>query len=246
MTVICDDILELVSSGEQGVENRPEFIDHLRGCARCRDEAPALLAAARAIRAAPAAALVGHPATDQIVALALDPDAAALDVNRSAAEHVTGCATCTAEVQEVRRAEQKRTLQRHTRPGLGALISALGGVLPDLTHGPFPVRVALASTLGLLVLAYPAYVGLRDFPRVKGQMGDIELRTRQLAAEVRDLSTSLAQANQTLTRLSHWSGPLRLFALTSPVRGQALKQTINVDPAEPYVLVSVRPILAET
>jgi hypothetical protein len=244
--VICDDILELVTSGEKDVEVRPEFIEHLKGCARCRDEAPALLAAARAIRAAPVEALAGHPASDQIVALAMDPEAAALEVNRRVAEHVTGCATCTAELQEVRRAEQKRTsLRRRGRPALRALISALRSALPDLTYGARPARVALVTSLGLLLLAYPAFLGLHQFPRVKEQMGDLELRTKQLEAQIRDLSISLAQANQAAIRLSHWSGPLRLFALTSPVRGQTATQTISVDPAEPYVLVSVRPILAE-
>ncbi len=243
--MICNDILELVTSAEKDVEGRPEFIEHLKGCAQCRDEAPALLAAARAIRAAPVEALAGHPASDQIVALAMDPEAAALDVNRRVAEHVTGCATCSAELQEVRRAEHDRLSHKRARPGPAALISALRSVLQNLTYGPFPARVALVTSLGLVLLAYPAFLGLRQLPRVKGQMEDLELRTKQLEAQIRDLSTSLAQANQAATRLSHWSGPLRLFALTSPVRGQTATQTISVDPAEPYVLVSVRPILAE-
>src|SRR5262245_38802747 len=119
MTLTCDEILELLSAGEAGIESRPEYMNHLRGCARCRQEAPALLSAVRAIRSAPAEAIAGHPASDQIVALAMDPDAAALEVNRSAAEHVSGCATCAAEIQEVRRAEQRRMSPTHARPRLG-------------------------------------------------------------------------------------------------------------------------------
>jgi hypothetical protein len=96
----------------------------------------------------------------------------------------------------------------------------------------------------VLILAYPAFLGLRVLPRVEGQMGDLELRTRQLEAESRDQAASLAHANEALARLGRWSGPLRLFTLTSPVRGQSVQQTISVDPAAPYVLVSLRPILA--
>lgn len=242
----CDDILELVSSGEKDVEGRPEFIEHLKGCARCRDEAPALLSAARAIRAASPEALAGHPASDQIVALAMDSEAAALDVNRHVADHVAGCATCTAEIQEVRRAEQKRLSHRHARPGLARLVSALGSAWPAPAPGALPARVALVTSLGLLLLAYPAFLGLRHLPRVKGQLGELDLRTKQLEAEMHDLSASLAQASQTVSRLSHWSGPVQVFSLTSPVRGQTTTQSISLNPEEPYLLVSVRPILEES
>lgn len=241
----CDDILELVSSGEQDVDSRPELIEHLKGCARCRDEAPALLAAVRTIRAAPAEALAGHSASEQIVALALDPDAASLDVNRDLVEHVTGCATCSAELQEVRRAEQKRMSHPEPRPGLETLINALGSTLRDLTQGPVLARIALVSSLGVLVLVYPAFLGLRQLPRVKGRVGELEMRTRQLEGQIRDLSTSLSRANQESARLSDWKRPVRLFALTSPLRGQTMTPLIGIDPAEPYVLVSVRPVLAE-
>lgn len=241
----CDDVLELVSAGGPDVDGRPEFVEHLKGCPRCRDEAPALLAAARAIRAAPAGALAGHPASEQIVALAIDPEAAALAVNHGLVEHVTGCATCSAELQEVRRAEQKRLSDTQRRPGLVTLIGALGNALRVPTHGPVPARIALVTSIGILILAYPAYLGLRQLPRVKAQMGDLELHTRQLEGQINDLSTSLSQARQDSARLSRWSGPLRIFALTSPLRGQGMAPSIDVDPAEPYVLVSVRPVLAE-
>jgi hypothetical protein len=89
--------------------------------------------------------------------------------------------------------------------------------------------VALFASLGVLVLAYPAFRGLRDLPLVERQMLDLERRTRQTDGQPR----------------SRWSGPVRLQALTSPLRGQAPQLILSVDPAEPYVLVSVRPILTE-
>src|SRR5262249_23942646 len=106
--MICDVILELIMSGERDVEGRQEFVEHLKGCARCRDEAPVLLAAARAIRVTPVEALAGHPASELIVTLAMDSGGTGGDVDRWVSEHVSGCATCTAELQEVRRAEQRR------------------------------------------------------------------------------------------------------------------------------------------
>src|SRR5262245_19413431 len=107
MTASCDEFLERASSGGNDVDRQPDFIEHLKSCARCREEAPAILAAARAIRATPEA-LAGHPAADLIVALALDPGADDLEVHRPVMEHVVSCATCVAEVQEVRSAEHKR------------------------------------------------------------------------------------------------------------------------------------------
>src|SRR5262245_20030902 len=115
--MICDVILELVMSGERDAEGRPEFVEHLKGCARCRDEAPVLLAAARVIRATPVEALAGHPASELIVALAMDSGGDGGEIDRRMAEHVSGCATCTAELQEVRRAEQRRMEHDPSRPG---------------------------------------------------------------------------------------------------------------------------------
>jgi len=244
MTMTCDDVLEVASSGEKGFDGRPDLLEHLSGCARCRDEAPAILATARAIRGLSTSAFTGHPSSDRIVAIAMGPGAPGLEVERGVAEHVEGCATCTAEVREVRRAEQKRlSPSRSPRPDLGALVGSPGRALAHLTRRPFPAGVALVTSLGVLILAYPAFLGLRVLPRVEGKMGDLELRTRQLEAESRDLTASLAQANEALTRLGRWSGPLRLFTLTSPVRGQSEEQSISVDPAAPHVLVSLRPIL---
>jgi hypothetical protein len=243
--VDCDDILELVRSGEKDVERRPEFIEHLQACARCREEAMALLAAARAIRAAPEGALAGHPSSDQIVTLALDPDAAALDINRPLAVHVAGCATCKAELDEVRRAEQSRLSQAHPRPGLGALSSFLR-VVSNLTHAHVPAAIALVTGLGLVLLVYPAYLGLRHLPLVKGQLGDLDRRARQLETEVRELSASLAQANRAVSRPTHWSGPLRLLSLTSPLRGQTPEPTFGLEATEPFILISMRPILDES
>lgn|GEM_PF-2717036 len=240
----CDDLLELASSGDQDVEGLPEYLDHLDACARCRDEAPALLAAARAIRAAPPSVFAGHPASEQIVMLALNPEDASLDVHRQVAEHVSHCPTCAAELAEVRRAEQKRVSRRSERPALGELIHALGRTWPDLTRGRLPAAIALAASLAVVLLAYPAFLGLRDLPLIKGQLQALEMRAAQLEAQTRDLSDSLAKANKAPSR-DRWSGPLRLFALTSPLRGETVTRSVRLDPAAPYVLIGVRPILPE-
>jgi hypothetical protein len=231
----CDDILEMISSGQEDVERRPEFVEHLKSCDGCRDEAPALLAAARAIRAVPVDALAGHLTSDQIVTLAIDPEAAALEIHRSATEHLAVCPTCAAELKEVRRAEERRVSGERPRRALWAPM--------DLLRLRIPASVALATGLVVLLLAYPAYLGLRNPPRTQAEMADLDLRARQLEAQLRDLSASLAQATEASSRLSRWQGPVRLFALTSPVRGETSTQSISLNPEEPYVLVSLRPIL---
>ncbi|HEU5179501.1 MAG TPA: hypothetical protein VFW45_01815 [Candidatus Polarisedimenticolia bacterium] len=242
MTRTCDDILERAAAGDASVESLPEFIEHLKICARCGREAPVLLAAVRAIRAAPAAALEGHPPSDQIVALALAPEAGMLEVDPGAAEHVAACAICAAEVKEVRRAEEVRSRLRAPAPlGLGRVL----GNLANLPSGPVMRRLAWVAGLGILVLAYPAYLGLRRVPQLRGEVEQLDTRTRQLEAEVRDLSSSLARAIQAADLLTHWSGPVPLIALSSPVRGQATRQTLKLDPTAPYILVSVRPILSD-
>src|SRR5262245_34577619 len=233
----CDDIFEMISSGEKDVERRPEFIEHLKSCNRCSDEAPALLAAARAIRAAPVDALAGHLTSDEIVTLAIDPEAAALDIHRRATVHLAVCPTCAADLNEVRRAEERRVSGESPRQGWGTLM--------DVLKLRVPASVAMATGLVVLLLAYPAYLGLRGLPRTRAQMAALELRARQLEEQLLGVSASLAQAIEASSRLSRWQGPVRLFALTSPVRGETSIQSISLDPEEPYVLVSLRPILEE-
>jgi bacterioferritin-associated ferredoxin len=244
MTASCDEFLERASSGGNDVDRQPDFIAHLERCAQCREEAPAILAAARAIRATPEA-LGGHPAADLIAAVALDPGAQDLEVHRPVVEHVASCATCAAEVREVRSAEQQRLSLR--RPGhfrTESSIGSMGRALATLTRGPVPARVALVASLGVLVLAYPAFRGLHDLPLIERQMLDLERRTRQAEGQPRDLPLAPIQGGS-LIPPSRWSGPVRLQALTSPLRGQAPQQVLSVDPGEPYILVSVRPILTE-
>jgi hypothetical protein len=231
----CDDILEMISSGERDVEGRPEFVEHLKSCDRCRDEAPALLAAVRAIRATPVDALAGHLTSDQIVTLAIDPEAAALDIHRRATEHLAVCPTCTAELQEVRRAEEKRMSRERPRRALWAPM--------DVLRLKVPASVALATGLGVFLLAYPAYLGLRGLPRTRAEMANLELRARQLEEQLRGVSASLAQATEASSRLSRWQGPVRLFNLRSPLRGETAAQSIRLSPGEPYVLMSLQPIL---
>src|SRR5262245_7201075 len=233
----CDDIFEMISSGEKDVERRPEFVEHLKSCDRCRDEAPALVAAARVIRAAPVDALAGHLTSGQVVTLAIGPEAAALDSHRRATEHLAVCPTCTAELKEVRRAEESRVSGGRPRQGW---------TLMDALRFKIPASVAVATGLGVLLLAYPAYLGLRGLPRTRTEMAALELRARQLEEQLRGVSASLTQATEASSRLSRWQGPVRLFALTSPVRGEMSIQSIRLDPEEPYVLVSLRPILEST
>src|SRR5262245_13984457 len=139
----CDEFVEMISSGEKDVERRPEFVEHLKSCDRCRDEAPALLAAARAIRAAPMEALAGHLTSDQIVTLAIESEAGALDIHRRATEHLAVCPTCKAELLEVRRAEEKRMSRERPRRVLWALMDALRLGLTSR----IPAGVALATGL---------------------------------------------------------------------------------------------------
>src|SRR5262245_12644190 len=127
MILTCDDVLEGASSGEKGFDERPGVLEHLKGCARCREEALAILATARAIRGGPPSAFAGHASSDLIVAIAMGPGAPGLEVDRGVAEHVESCATCTAEVREVRQAEQRRTgPSRSPSPDPGALRTAPG------------------------------------------------------------------------------------------------------------------------
>jgi len=242
---VCDDILELAASGDQGIENRPEFLAHLKACAHCRDEAPGMLSAARTIRSVPAPALTGHLTPDQIVALALDSVPAAETADRRLAQHITGCATCAAEVREVQRAEEARSSIVSGRSGLASRIRHVLASLTSTASQGMPARLALAAGLAVLLLAYPAFLGMRRLPRLQGEMSDLASRTRQLETQVRDLSAALATANQTAARLSGWSKPLRLFGLTSPVRGQRTLPSIRVDAAVPYVLLSVRPLVVD-
>lgn len=218
---------------------RSAVASHRAACDECRALSDAYVVIAASLRhsgpapAARASADGVHPASALIVAYAVDP--AGLDPGESSviATHLAACSRCSEEVETTRQAHQA------TRPTVvpfpGNLLGAATGVgRPDL-------RAAIAVAAVLVVLAYPAYLGLGRLPRLREEAG--ELRAAQGAAEreIEELKSSLDDARERLRRESAWTGPVELHVLEGPARGAGGLSPLRVAKDQPFLLLSVLP-----
>ena len=155
---------------EQAAQILPDYIEgivgaadasalegHLASCAECRDSVSMLRRIATELSAMGAAAFDDHPESSQLVDYTLVPAHLAQSDRERIRLHLKSCPTCAKEMASVRSAESwSRSWARDVQGVLGAILA--------------PSRIpALATSALALLLAYPAYLGVVQLPRVASE-----------------------------------------------------------------------------
>lgn len=175
-----------------------------------------------------------HPPVEVLVDFALmtaeRPGARRADL----AAHLEACATCAREVETV-------------RSGQG---EAEGGRrFPSVPHGRpagaalrVPVPSLLAAAAVLLVMAYPAFLGLRELPRIRGELKSLVADREARESRVADLERSLERNEEERRRLANWTGAIAVPLLAAPLRaGTEEETTITVAEGQPFIILAVDP-----
>jgi len=221
-----------------------EIAAHLQGCAECA-------AAAETFRllkegaAETVGALDGggandpqsqHPTTEEIATFSIVPKRLGESSMLRVRAHIETCGRCAEEVEITR--------------GAAALTSsAVPASVKSAARGSrSPWRgihtLALAASIGALLLAYPAFRGLVDLPVETENAARLNEETAHLRGEADDLRRSLNRLREEADRSRAWSGAVPLPVLTSRYRGAQSEATvIRVQPGQPFVPIAVLPVL---
>jgi len=217
--------------------------EHVRDCAECASTAETF----RLLKAGAAGEPEGgpaenpqsqHPTTEEIATFSIVPgrlgEAALLRMR----EHVESCGTCAEEVE----------ITRSATAGMSSVASA--SLKSSARGSRSPWRwihtLALAASVGALLLAYPAFRGLVSLPLETERAARLDEETDRLRGEAEDLKKSLNRAREKSDRFRAWSGAVPLPVLTSRFRGaQAEEIVIRVKSGQPFVPIAVLPVLPE-
>jgi len=194
-------------------ETRNEVLSHVTSCEECRgmSETYGLLSEALCDHGDE------HPSAEEIVKYAFAEDQLSPEERDRIAEHVLGCDLCASELETTNQAE--------------AELIAESSPAQDEPATSFDRRsmlaAAIAAAVVLVVLAYPAYLGLFEVPRIDNRLAALEAETIGREASI-------------------WSGPLDLNILQAPVRGAGDPiVAVHLAQNQPLALLAVEPGLLE-
>ena len=205
---------------------RGELEAHLRECEGCRSLHETVGFLHRALPACDDDP--DHPYADEIVASVLDPESLAPDDREWIVGHVAGCRTCADEAAKVE-AVERRMAGESLSPG-----RPTGRARPVWQRPGLLWAVAASVTLALLL--YPAYLGLVRLP---GALADARGDNERLRASVEDLVASNESAARELDGLRHWTGAVDLDLVRSALRGSEGPVEIRVGAEQPFVVLGI-------
>jgi hypothetical protein len=193
---------------------RDDTVAHVRGCAECGELAATYATLSAAFDDDGAAG--EHPPGALIVSYALREQGLAAHERDWVASHVLQCNACAAEVETIGEAEAEAARDSATPAGAEP---------PSRRARSAAYAPAFAAAAVLLLLAYPAYLGLFEVPRIHERIATLEA------------SRSAAPAPET------WDGgPVHQRVLAAPLRGTTGEPTvIPLAEGQPYVMLEVDP-----
>jgi hypothetical protein len=214
----------LLEALETKGENVSDLDEHLRGCEECRSTVETLGAVARAFEGhdAPGA----HLTSEDVVLMAMDPDAAA-PRDGDLRDHLRACARCAWEVRNVRSAESDSTFEVAKGKAVEARSLA-------------PNWPAIGAGFAVLALLYPAYLGTFRLPAVAEQRRALLASGEESKTRIAALEGSLAETRGQLERSTAWNGPVQVPVLTPALPGRAPRVAhVPVENGQPVIALAL-------
>ena len=188
---------------------KSEVLDHVTSCDECRSLSETYAVCSEAWNDE----ALEHPPSELIVGYALGEEALDEKVRDRIATHVLACELCAGEIEVTSQAEAELT--GDSRPSRERP--------KEMLDRRWLIAPAIAAAVVLAVLAYPAYLGLFEVPRINNRLAVLE-------------------AERTHRAVPAWSGAVEMAVLQSPVRGAGDEvQSIELPANQPYVPLAVVP-----
>jgi hypothetical protein len=198
---------------------------HLAECEECRTLGRVYGVLHIALQAEQAAA--EHPSTEEIVAFATHSDSIDERAASRVANHLRSCPSCSSEVEATRESHESITAGGTTSSGRRESTRIWLG------H-PSKIMAVAASVL-VAVLVYPAYLGLVRKPALDRRLAQLEQDGAQLDRQVGKLQTMLDTTAGELERLRRWGAGVRLNLVSGGTRGEATRNTFVIRADQLYV-----------
>ena len=189
----------------------------------------------RAMGPADDAAPAIHPGAEEVAVYAAEPgELETRDLARIGA-HLVECSSCAEEVALTRRAD---AAIRPRRP------SAIEGFWKNLWSLERHGAIALAAGFVILILAYPAWLGLFRLPDVTEEVDALQLQSGGLRREAAAAADEADRLRGDLSRAASWGGVVPLAVLREPSRGaKASRNIVRIAPGQPVVPLILTPEL---
>jgi hypothetical protein len=194
----AETLLESWLAGSLPPERAAEVEAHVRSCAECAVHADLVRALRREIATHGAALFTPHPASDQLALLTLEPGALSLEETARLGAHLRACPACAAERDLIRASARPAPLR-----ALAAFFAEPGA------HGRW-LRPALA--VALVLLLWPAWLGVVEYPRAKRAAEQARAAAERAAA----VPAPAAEWNGGGAGVLILSGPMRGGAASLP------------------------------
>jgi len=202
----------------------PGWAAHLATCGECRALAVAYDTVSAALHRRRLEPGGTHPTSTEIVSYALAGGLAQGSMPERVEAHLRECSACEELVAATRGADRAASAGSWLRP--------LTSVAPG-------TRALLAAAALLVVLVYPAYLGIVRLPRLSRQAEEARAIEAAARREAADLRSSLDKAIAERASAMAWSGPVDLTVLESTARGVGEANVLRLRPGQPFFLVGV-------
>jgi anti-sigma factor RsiW len=229
-------------SHESAVLRLPEYLEgrldpaaaadvaaHLGSCDECRQLSRTYRIVTAPVRHAPADP--AHSASADLVACALGEPAPPAEGRADVRRHLGECPACSDLVRAIEEAEAELGPRSSSRASLAAAF-------------PRSRPYLAAAAAAVLLLGYPAYLGIFRLPGVEDRLAAAAREGAGARAEAEGLRQELDQARDRIEQSASWSGPVALPFLSGSVRGgDEPEARVALAPGQPFVLLAVEPQL---
>jgi hypothetical protein len=141
--------------------------------------------------------------------------------------HVRECAACSEDVEATRHAVDVAD----RKPAIDA-------------SSQWRSQHRLATVLACLVvvlLGYPAYLGLRTTPRLHEEIQALRIEQGSLREHIAELDRSLGEARRELDKTTGWSGAVDYVLLLGRERGTAPVARLRIRSGQPFAAIAIQP-----
>jgi hypothetical protein len=151
-------------------------------------------------------------------------------------DHLAGCHACAEQVLSYERGLERLERVSAETASNGLLPGWLAGFV-DVSHPG--LAVALATAIVVLVLGYPAFLGLYRLPRVEKRAETLQQRRDQVAADLEALRSETSSEIEELRSAVFRGGVVAVHFLARSTRGGGPAETVRIPAAQPVALIGI-------
>lgn len=197
---------------------------HVRACAECRGMAETLRALREAVNEHGEALFTDHPPAASLAQWASDPEALPLETLARIGAHLRACPTCRTEAALIRAA---------AAPSVTRALRAWWPIRPTWSDA---LRPALA--LLFIVLVWPAYLGVVEYPRLRAAAERSRDQARASRGFIGSPGTPAAPQSSAPAGAQWSGGGAGVLVLSGPTRGGGDRiPTVTLAAGQPAIAI---------